>query len=178
MKPAAGTRRSVPLSWHEAIQADRETLKHFTCADPPQATWDKYRHQKHHPRQWELDVQSYFRQVKVPVRRPDGLEYMYLLKNRDEVLSAAHFGYDTAEEQFIIYAIARSTSLAGSGMGAVTLGMTLAFLRAVKGHGEFDCAVFARIHPKNEPSKKMFGNAGFEPVGIFEELEMWVHELN
>lgn len=93
------------------------------------------------------------------------------------VAAVSYFGYDNTGDQFFVWAVARSVEHAGRGLGASALNLTLRALRGTKRAEGRDCGVFTRIHPRNEASRRMFGEAGFYQFDSDGDLEFWVHEL-
>jgi len=55
---------SAPLEWRSARRDDRGLLQSFTCASDRPRNW-----REPHPRLWELEVQSWVRELKPPIHQ-------------------------------------------------------------------------------------------------------------
>jgi hypothetical protein len=166
------------IDWQPAHAGHRYLLQHFVCTTPVKADWDRQRRAYVHPYPWELEVQSYLRDLKPPVRAKTAL---LLGTSHGRLIAVSHYGWDVLEEQFIIWAVARSVHASGAGVGSALIERALYHLRQTKAAEDVDCGVFTRIDRRNGASKAAFASAGFDclgPVPDDDYLEMWVHPLD
>lgn len=162
------------VEWQTGRDWHRHAVQQFVCASPDRWQWSKERG-KYHPHPWEIAVQSQIRELKP--RLAAGEKLVLGMDADRRVAAVSYFGYDNTGEQFFIWAIARSVDHAGRGLGAAALEWTMKALYATKAAEKKDCGVFARIDPRNEPSKRLFARFGFYKFGVDGDLEYWVHEL-
>ncbi len=165
------------LSWRSAVADHREALSRFVCADPENWQYDRHRG-RHHPRPYEHEAQSHLRGLDLPVAPGEALALGF-----DDVgiAAAIHFGFTTVirgeAEQFVIMAVACARRCAGLGYGGQAIDLCLDSLRATKEQAGLDCGVFARIDPRNDGSRALFGKKGFEYLDVFQGLEVWVRDV-
>lgn len=159
-----------PIDWQPAHPGHAFVLQQFVCTNPPKRAYDKYRG-LHHPKPWELEVQSHLRERRPPL--PTG-EALLLGFQDGHLIGASHYGFDTSGEHFIIFALARAEGLQGSGIGDELLGQTLTYLRQTRDSEGLTCDVFTRIHDQNTASQGLFARAGFEFIRRLPgDLELW-----
>lgn len=164
------------LNWATATKEHKSSINQFICTDPSKLIYEPNRG-KHHPRAWELEVQSVIRNLKLPPGRKDEAVLLGTTKLTGEIAAVSYFGFDETGDQMLIWAIATAKEYQGSGIGREILGKTLLVLRTFKTEISLDCGIFTRIHTQNEPSKRLFGAAGFEFLGkntTDPNLEDWV----
>lgn len=161
------------LTWHSAAAQHGQALQQFVCTDPPRRSYEKNRG-PHHPRPWELQVQSHLRGLKVPVAQGSALLLGY---DQTRLATAIHFGFDDTGTQFMIWAVARGFAFAGQGYGRRALDRAMASLRSTKTVHGLDCGVITHIDPRNDASRAMFKSAGFEYLRQADGYEAWINEV-
>ncbi|MBF0689867.1 MAG: hypothetical protein IR158_19095 [Cellulomonas sp.] len=161
------------LRWSSARAEHKVALTQFICTDPAKKQYEKHRG-KHHPKPWELEVQSHLRGLRVPVSADEAL----LLGFDGEGLAAtAHFGLDDTNQQFMIWAVACAQRTRGQHLGREALTVALDLMSRTKARYELDCGVFTHVDPRNVASRKMCVDAGFEFLGTYEGYESYVRDL-
>lgn len=161
------------LRWANAEQRHAAQLQQFVCTDPPKRTWDRYRG-SHHPRPWEMEVQSHLRGLHLP--RPKG-EMLLLGFDGSGIAAAFHFGQDDQREHFMIWAGACAQRCKGQGIGTEGLAIVMDTLMATKKHYALDSAVFTHIDPRNYVSQQLVEGAGFEYLNEYDGYQTWIHDL-
>ena len=163
----------VAVSWTSASEADYAALQRFICTDPATKRYEPHRG-KHHPRMYELEVQSHVRGLRLP--RPS--DEMLLLGLEDgEVVAASHLAFDSVQADMRVLAIATSLSHQGSGLGGEILDLSMAVMAETRDRHDLDCGAFAYVHPANMASKRLFSRRGWEPLDVYDGYEAWVHDL-
>ncbi|WP_347757304.1 GNAT family N-acetyltransferase [Agrococcus sp. ProA11] len=138
-----------------AVHDDRAALMEFVCTQPAKQSFGVP-----HPRPWELVTQSAFRELRPPMR--DGSQ-LYVLEE-DGVIAGLCRTRPTDDGAVLIASIAVSHFARCEGRGAALLGEVLDEIQATRPGVD----VIARIHSRNEPSRKLFRAFGFEYVEPFE----------
>lgn len=149
------------LDWRYISKQDRAERQRFTCAEPP-----KYRYGggrlRHHPRPWEMDVQSFLRSH---VPGPSQV----MLAGRDGYGLAALSAWDESPAgAVLLQAVAVTSRLRHQGgawaveMMEETLGRIEA--RALARGGESPL-VIARIDRRNTPSAALCSEMGWVRLG-------------
>ncbi len=161
------------LVWRSGTKAHQQALCQFVCTDPPKANYDEHRG-KHHPRPWELEVQSHLRGQRLPA--PPG-SAIALGFDQQGLSAVVEYAFSRSEEQFIITALAVAQRCQRRRYGTEALQYVLQSLRVTRVNEGVDCGVFARIDPRNDASRSLFDRAGFEYIGLFGGYEMWVSDL-
>lgn len=136
--------------------SDRQELEHWICTDPPQRTFDRKRRRRAHPRPWELEVQSYFRQ------RPKGGDLLGW-RSGEALVGLAHTVAAAEAESYFIAALARAQCVKGLGVGDAILDSLLEELRDRPGSRAMS-GVYAKVHPRNTSSLALFDRHGFVTV--------------
>lgn len=163
-------------TWREADAGDRSALKKFICTDPEHRPWDPHRRRKHHPAEWEYEVQAAFRKAKPPIKDHS----LSLLLNADGAICAAillHLDRNHPEGPiFVLDLIGVAQEHKGRGYGTLALSMLLADLAFERHQGD-DYGVLARIDPRNKASQALFERSGFVNLGNVPDkhYETWVH---
>ncbi|WP_416394236.1 GNAT family N-acetyltransferase [Curtobacterium sp. LFS082] len=163
------------LDWQTAHGGHRFLLQQFVCADPERQNYDRYR-RNHHPFPWEYEVQSHFRGLRPP---PPSGEAVRLGVQDGRLMAATHFGFDSDGTDFVIRALGVHVDGRGRHLGREALDDVLESLTSTKRDEGLGCEAFARIWERNEPSKALFAEAGFECLGSTGKpgLELWGHAL-
>ncbi|WP_081994499.1 GNAT family N-acetyltransferase [Kocuria sp. ZOR0020] len=175
------------LNWREARADDRESLKDFICTDPPKVEYNYRLRRKFHPRQYELDVQSLFRNVRIPLTEENALLLLGFAATNDphqETLRAAvYYAYgevslgDERLPAYEIRAIAVGQEHQGKGLGREALVCALESAQAttqLNGLNDDEIVVMAQIHIDNEPSQHLFQSFGFSKVDLMSEcVSLW-----
>jgi hypothetical protein len=161
------------LTWRSATEQHRTALSQFVCTDPPKQSYDRHRG-RHHPRPYELEVQSHLRGLKVPVAPGDALLLGF---DEDGIAAAAHFGFDDTQTQFMIWAVACAHRCRGRRHGREAVEVALQALAATKRHYDLDCGVFTHVDPRNGASRAMVASAGFEYLDVYDGYEGWVRDI-
>lgn len=168
------------LTWREGAVEDQAQLQTFVCTDPPKS---EYRHnirRKYHPRQYELDVQSMFRRLRLPLRGNGALLMLGYGEApqpgmSEPLCAAVYLAYeddrtDAGEwaSAYEVRAIAVAHEYRNTGLGREAL---WAALRAAQNTTaadddlpERDPMVLAKIDIDNEPSARLFESFGFVRV--------------
>lgn len=165
------------LSWRNAERGDRAALQQFDCT-VPEGPWRGTRVSRH-PKPWELDVQTGIHGCRPPVG-PDEI----LLLGEDETgiaaVSWSWHDYDEDDEppsvwKVLAVAVARRHRGTGGHIADEALQVTLeAFKQHGREHGTSEFGVVGWIHPRNLPSQKLSGRAGFTRLrAISADLEEW-----
>jgi hypothetical protein len=156
-------------------RADNLALRRFTCTDPP--TRRSGSRGSFHPKPWEREVQSFVRQKRPNV--PFG-EVMILgheladqrigavcrwaeLRNPGEVLLqcvavSVYYRYRNSQREYAKEAIETAKS---------------AIAARARVAGSEDVLIYARIHHRNSPSRRMCGASGFRYFKTEDDLETW-----
>lgn len=170
------TEPRLSLRWDEGGHKDRAELQRFICANPPKARYQQGRG-KAHPAPWELEVQSSLRGLTPPTGPDERLLLGYTLEN--ELAAAVWLGLDDHRLHFIVLAVAVNHSRRARGAGHQIVAVAMDELRRwQQSHHPEVTAVFARIHPNNVASRKVFARAGFDLLGTKQGIhEVWVAEV-
>lgn len=142
----------------EAVREDRARLQRFTCTEPSKKHYSPGLG-KVHPRIWELSVQTWFRSRSAPVRRAG--ESLVVIERHDEIIAACHYGFFGDGDEWIIMALARSLSVAGTGCGGLILDVVIALCEQAGP----DMPILTKIDQRNEPSINLFESRGFIRTG-------------
>lgn len=171
---ALGASRRVPPveGWQRLCKQDLRELKEWVCTDPAHSVYSRNRGSRIHPRPWELEVQSYFRDIKV---RCEGL--VWVGRDGDGIAAMAHLTAAPELGGTLIAAVGRAQRLAHCHVGDALLDECLR-LMSDEGTGVTSDFALARIHHENKPSKAAFERHGFAYMGPDgQDLEMWGLEL-
>ena len=154
-------------SWRRLSKADQKTLRDWVCTDPAKATYDRHRG-KHHPRPWELHVQSHIRGLR-PKTEPNlwgGFE-------GDTLMAICQLHYDARDEWLKVCVVSRSITARGLGWGDKTLNHCIQLAAAWPDSGRA-VDLYAQIHAENTPSQNLFLRHGFEPLNNAKgDLHTW-----
>jgi RimJ/RimL family protein N-acetyltransferase len=151
------------LSWGEATQDDRQALQHFTCAEP-----DDWQHvpgawgRRFHPAVWQLVIQKYIRDLRVPIHDE------HVLLGRDlngELIAVAHYARSDEPDTVFIKALGVRSDHWQQRYGLEALRWTLdhASLEPWRTPGR-ELYVSAWVHQDNVPSAKTCRAAGMSEV--------------
>jgi N-acetylglutamate synthase-like GNAT family acetyltransferase len=162
------------LRWRPFEADDRDALERFVCTDPDKKIWDG--RTKSHPRPWELSVQSAVRTHKPSLERDESM-----ILGLDDVGVAAVCAWARYANpgQVLLQLVAVAMRHRDRGglcaKEAVETVMTIISADA-RSAGAVTLLVEARIDRQNEPSKRLFSQAGFVYVDdCTENLERWAH---
>ncbi|MDN4598074.1 hypothetical protein [Leifsonia virtsii] len=158
---------SVRLKWRTARKGDRRLLQSFTCTVDRPRNW-----REPHPRPWELQVQSWVRELKPPVHGRRSVDLGFAGPELAAVVVVDH----VEEEFFHIPAVARALDRRGAatGTGIVDHAIDLAAARASP---DLDHIILsANIHRRNSASRQCFERAGFtRDIGMTDpSFEQWL----
>lgn len=119
-------------------------------------------------------MQSALRAAEPPVARSDGL--LIGVTADGEVAAAAWRSFDTPGEQLLIRCLATAVEHRGQGLGRQALRLTVEALERTKARHGMDCGIWARIDRRNQISRLLFADEGFECVGSRpgSHLDTWV----
>lgn len=165
--------------WRDAERDDRPLLQQFCCTPP--APRGPGRRPLAHPRQWERDVEVWFR-TRTPPAGP--AEVMRLLTD-DVAVRAAHGLAAISHRQrglvVLIQAVAVCMKDRGHGGAVADNAIEDALMCAMRLGNEASAAtilVLARVDERNLPSAAMFERAGFGLAGPTEgPFTEWVLQL-
>lgn len=148
------------------LKSDTVALQNFICTEPSSALYDPHRG-KHHPRQWELEVQSGIRRLKFP---PHCGEVVRIAEAETGDLAGICIATPSENEHIsIIQAIAVAVPYRRQGVGRLLLASMLTELSTA--------AILARIHHRNDSSIRLFDEFGFEPAGHDKEEPALLNHL-
>jgi RimJ/RimL family protein N-acetyltransferase len=165
------------LHWRGFEKAkDRDALRAFVCTDPEKKTWDGRR--RHHPREWELDVQSSVREHSPNVNNGE----VFILGFEDDSsvgAVSAWSRYAGEPGRVLLQLIAVSVQRRGCGRAWANEAMAKTLEQVTADAREADAErllLEARIHRNNRASKRMCEAHGF----IFDSmhtnnLELWAY---
>lgn len=156
----------MPLRWVEAERSHTPDLASFVCTFPPSKTFTGTRI-GFHPVPWELELQSYLRGFRIPLREPD---YMILGYDEDQLVAVVTFSRDGDDEYWIVDAIGRAYSHRNMGIGEEALTEALRRMDAFGLHGW----IATQIHPSNHKSRALFAKFGFEHSATVDGAEIWL----
>lgn len=164
----------APLRWYSAEAEHRQPLDQFICTDPPKRLYEKHRG-PHHPRVWELEVQSHLRGLRVPVAAGDLLGLGF----DDAGLAAAiHCGFDDTGSQIMIWAVACALRCRRNGYGVQAVRLAISTAAATKRALGGDFGMITHIDPRNDASRGLFRSQGFVYLNLNEGYEVWVRDVD
>lgn len=157
----------MPDGWREVTRRDSHYLQSWICTDPSKAT---YRHGtgQQHPRPWELEVQSYFRNKEC-----FQIGTVWGFFDEEGPLALAHTSFDSQDTTAFIHAVGRAQRARGGGLGdsAMTLCLNIAAEQGAT-------AIAGNVHPRNVASQAMFERNGYSRAEVQADgLELWVRLL-
>lgn len=164
------------LDWRYITKLDRAERQGFTCAEPPKYQFSGGRF-RHHPRPWEMDVQSFLR------RHAPGKGEVMLAGRDGSGLAALSAWDERTPDAVLLQAIAVSSRLRHRGgawaveLVTETLGRIEARARAV---GVEAPLVIARIDRRNDPSEALCREVGMVRLGpVFDSthLDEWSYSF-
>lgn len=156
------------LRWCEAEKAHEPALKAFICTDPPKREWDRWRG-KHHPREWELEIQAYIHKLRPPFQLP----YRVLLGFDDSEKLLAVIMYDLLNDCNQVFV--RGVACAHEARGNAYAGDAYeAMFEDIRGLGwTHDFEVEGNVHVSNTASKRAFARIGGAHVRTEGKYETW-----
>jgi GNAT superfamily N-acetyltransferase len=167
------------LHWRYAGKEDEPLREQFICASPPRWIYSRPRG-RHHPRPWEIEVQSW---IHPP--RPIYDDELLLLGLDDQGIGAlAWWSEDAGPSDVMLKAAAVDVRYRGQGRGncgpvaSELMQETLKRLkqRAMDVRAE-TITIQANIDQRNVPSTRLFGTAGFEFHTMLDErYEIWSYD--
>lgn len=170
---------SAPILRWERVTRRRDalSLQTFSCTTPLPRT--PAGRKLPHPKPWEYEVQSHFRESSKRLKEGD-----VLLVGRDMpengIVAAAHLIFDCSEPELVAAHIAAiGVCQTVRGRGGVVADMALCAVRGCI--AEYAASVeravavaTASIHRHNRPSELLFERAGFEPISVpVGEYQQW-----
>lgn len=166
---------SALLDWRSIQATDTTGLQGFTCTAPAKSVYYPGRG-KAHPYPYELEVQSYVRNLRPP---GDG-ESMVLLGLSDaEIRAVACMSVARSDEpgieMFLVQAVAVTINCRGQGLGDAALQQSIQILEDTNKKYNSDLPIAAKIHEDNAASQALFRRNGFEedqPIGS--SLVQWL----
>lgn len=166
----------MPLAWAEAERTHQQALSTFVCTDPPKRQYDPYRG-KFHPCNWELEVQSWIRGIRLP--RPSDEKLLVGYDEEDGLTAVVHFGYDgDTGTCFRLWAMAVARRAQGQGYGRELLDQAFDVMRRTREKDEADIAsVLTYVHPNNSASLGLLTGYGFEVAGTYDGYRGLVCEV-
>lgn len=160
-------------SWREVVPADEGQLLTWICTDPAKERYIPGLG-KRHPRRWELDVQSYFRNDCRAYLRSSKLRQNALLWSgwMGETLGGiAHLEYVADYDATMILAYSRAIHFRGRGLGVELLEECERLVadpeRRV--HSE---TIVARVHNDNAVSFDLFMARGYDTIDIVDDYRI------
>lgn len=157
-------------------RSDARCLQTFTCAlDHPRSEGGR---KLPHPRPWEWEAQSLLRNLALRLR-PSEVALVARSSHTCPVLGAIWLQFPSASDhgQSVFLAAAGVTlSMRGAGghvadqlvAGAIAIGMERA-----KAAGHSQLVATGKIHLQNLASQRMVERAGFEPLGVSGDYQLW-----
>lgn len=174
---------SAPIIGWEKVTRRRDAvlLQSFSCTTPmPKSPGGR---KLPHPKPWEYEVQSHFRECSKRLKNGDLLVIGRRVSD-GEVVAAVHLLLDGSDpEVFAAHIAAIAVGSSVRGCGGVVADSTLAQARNCILEGAHfrgvDCAVAtASIHRRNHRSEALFERAGFEPMSVpVGEYQRWACRL-
>jgi len=151
-------------AWVDADRNHRLVLASFTCTTPRPRT--DHGRTLAHPKPWELEVQTYIRRLKPPVRGNVTLLGMI----EDALGSVAQFVYQAHSEMPVVLTRVAAISVDYRGQSGELADATVeailsraATYLAARGHSQ--ALVVARVNLSNTPSQALMMRQGFMPDG-------------
>ncbi len=164
------------LEWRPARRQDRDALKRIECTTPGRKCKHAGRWEVHHPRKYELEVQSAIRsRINPPCQLPN---HCLLGWDGDELAAVAFYEELDGPAQVEVHAVAVGMPYRRKGGGWADEMLKTVLdeitLRAHE-HGVDFVAVLAWIDGANRPSQDLFRRAGMRQTGVLAEttLERW-----
>lgn len=160
------------LTWRELTSQDIAAVHSWVCADPPKRQRVLGATTKTHPKEWELEVQSHFRDARW---RSHGVAWSGW--NGNEVIALAHLTLEPSGDAAFIPALGCAVRARGSGVGDALIEECL---RLTSGGDErlTASAITAMIRPGNTPSKALFKRHGFECELTYDDgMELWARPI-
>lgn len=93
------------LTWSFGKYEHTGALNRFVCADPSSHGYEP-RRGRHHPKQWELDVQSGIRGLRLP--SPNSESLLLAFDSEAKIAAVSRMSFDLDWEHLMILAIAVS----------------------------------------------------------------------
>ena len=159
------------LEWRTARRDDRVLLQSFTCTVDRPSDW-----REAHPRPWELEVQSYVRGLKPPLR-----EDRVVRLGLSESQLAGIVIVERLGDPFVhIPIIARALGRRGTAVGAAILEHALDTAASLVAPESERVIVSANIHRRNVASQRCFERAGFtrDTERIDDDYEQWLLQMD
>lgn len=162
---------SPQIEWVKFSKAFTPVLHNWECAIPSSHNYDRYRG-RHHPAEWELETQGYFRNMRYPL--PAG-EVAWLGFRRDtggkrELAAACRFAFNESENVAFILTIAVASNFRRQGIGKEVLDY---LCERVSNHRP-EWPIATRIDSRNEASQALFRSCGFEYSRRDGFYEIWI----
>jgi RimJ/RimL family protein N-acetyltransferase len=151
------------LAWRTAQRGDRPLLQAFTCTGP--ACYDRWRKQKVHPREWELEVQTGIRDINPSTEG----QFLYLgIDDQESIGAVCLFAPLDQPDQFKLMGVAVAMRYRRQGGAyadeAITQALQAAADQAAQ-HGRPHAYVTGFVHERNLASQRMCQRHGFMRVG-------------
>lgn len=146
------------IEWRAADRSTRRELHGFTCTTPK--VYDPATQRPSHPREFEFEVQSRLRSLKVPVKAPCYCLAGYL---DGELACLAYFERREGGDPpyFLIHATAVAQRFQGQGLGTETMRTVIDEICSLALEaGASGVRIEAMVHPRNFASQQKNSRAG------------------
>lgn len=156
--------------WRELTRHDARELQEWICTDPPKRSYVPGRGRTH-PKPWELDVQSYFRNSEC---FRSGL--VWAGYDHEGLAAVAQISLDVPDDSAFINAASRAQRLCGQGIGDE---LVTECIRLVSGGSPrvAASAIGGLVDPGNHACKAMLSRHGFTYEAKDGDLEYWARLL-
>lgn len=159
------------VTWREAVQTDRAAMQAFTCTTP------KPSYPQEHPKEWELQVQGWIRQLRVPIAG----SFTQLGFIGSDLVAVAAFTCTVDQDGPEAFLRAAAISVAHRGSKDKRLAdammdqVELTIARHFGALGHTSARLRGKIHESNLASQNMAKRAQWEPwLDVDEGLRDWV----
>lgn len=169
------------LDWERIThRRDVSGLQSFTCTtDVPRTPGGR---KLPHPKPWEREVQSHFRQISRRLRQGELL--LLGCAEDGEARAAIHLMFEISAKVLGVFvaSIAVCTSVRGKN-GMIANEALLLVHEEARDKANRSCVetvvITGNIHTENRPSEQLFSRAGFEPLSIPNgPYQTWAKQLS